>query len=153
MLDKEQIDNWNKDQLTMFEYWTPEDEAQFNDHAGKTPMQMVKEHTKASKQTPTAFLSMLLVEEEYFEWDEESSLYFDRDRYKPEAELKELADLVYVCFKRAECMGWDLDEALRRVHENNMGRMYQPDGTVKFREDGKVLKNPDYPKVDLKDLV
>ena len=53
----------------------------------------------------------------------------------------------------ANTRGWDLDEAVRRVHDNNMGRMYQPDGTIKRREDGKIIKNKDYPKVKLEDLV
>ena len=34
--------------------------------------------------------------------------------------LKELADLVYVCYQYAENLGWDLDEALDRVHNSNM---------------------------------
>lgn len=67
--------------------------------------------------------------------------------------LKEMADLVYVLYGMAVAYGWDLDEAVRRVHRNNMGRMYQPDGTIRRRDDGKILKNKDYPKVDLKDLV
>lgn len=67
--------------------------------------------------------------------------------------LKELADLVYVTYGYAATFGMDLDEALKRVHENNMGRMYQDDGTIKRREDGKIIKNPSYPKVDLSDLV
>jgi len=46
-----------------------------------------------------------------------------------------------------------LDEAVRRVHENNVGRCVQPDGTVKRREDNKILKNKDFPKVDLSDLL
>ena len=33
--------------------------------------------------------------------------------------LKELADLVYVCFQYAENMEWDLEEALDRVHKSN----------------------------------
>lgn len=44
-------------------------------------------------------------------------------------------------------------EAFTRVHKNNMGRVFQSDGTIKRREDGKILKNPDYPKVVLKDLI
>jgi len=71
----------------------------------------------------------------------------------PEQILKELADLVYVCFGYAVTYGWDLNEAIDRIHKNNVGRMKQPDGTIKYREDGKVLKNPHYPKVDLSDLV
>jgi predicted HAD superfamily Cof-like phosphohydrolase len=67
--------------------------------------------------------------------------------------LKELSDLVYVVFGLANAKGWDLMEAVRRVHANNMGRCMQPDGSVKRREDGKIIKNKDYPAVDLSDLV
>jgi hypothetical protein len=48
---------------------------------------------------------------------------------------------------------WDLDEAVRRVHQNNVGRCVQPDGTVHRRVDGKIIKNDGYPKVTLEDLV
>ena len=40
-----------------------------------------------------------------------------------ENELKELADLVYVCFQYAENMEWDLEEALDRVHKSNMSKL------------------------------
>jgi len=53
----------------------------------------------------------------------------------------------------ANARGWNLDEALYRVHSNNLGRMYQPDGSIKGREDGKIVKNKAYPKPDLSDLV
>jgi len=86
-----------------------------------------------------------------FEWEEE----IDRpdDDKSPQKELKELADLVYVIYGYANARGWNLDEALCRVHSNNLGRMYQPDGSIKRREDGKIEKNKAYPKVDLSDLV
>lgn len=44
-------------------------------------------------------------------------------------------------------------EGLKRVHKNNLGRCYQDDGTIQRRDDGKIIKNPNYPKVDLSDLV
>ena len=37
--------------------------------------------------------------------------------------LKELADLVYVCYQYAENLGWDLDAALDRVHESNLSKL------------------------------
>jgi predicted HAD superfamily Cof-like phosphohydrolase len=67
--------------------------------------------------------------------------------------LKELSDLVYVIYGYAAFRGWDLDEAVCRVHENNMERCVWPDGTIRKRDDGKVMKNPDAPKVQLSDLV
>jgi len=128
------------EQLTMFEYWEPSE-----DPRSKTPMEMVKEYQKVSGQKPDPYLYVSLIGEEYSEW-----YYADQD---PEEELKELADIVYVIYGYANACGWDLDQALWRVHDNNMGRMYQPDGTIKRRADGKIVKNPNYPKVSLEDLV
>ena len=66
--------------------------------------------------------------------------------------LKELADLVYVCYQYAENLGWDLDEALNRVHRSNMSKLGE-DGEPVYREDGKVLKGPNYQPPNLSDLV
>lgn len=66
--------------------------------------------------------------------------------------LKELADLVYVCYQYAENLGWDLDEALNRVHRSNMSKLGE-DGEPIYREDGKVLKGPNYEPPNLSDLV
>ena len=66
--------------------------------------------------------------------------------------LKELADLVYVCYQYAENLGWDLDEALYRVHQSNMSKLSE-DGKPIYREDGKVLKGPNYQPPNLSDLV
>jgi len=116
-----------------------------------TPAEMVEEFATTAKQPPSKVMSINLVWEEACEWYDE---VLDAEGYHhPVAELKELADLVYVAYGRARAMGYDLEEAIARVHKNNMGRMKQPDGTIQFREDGKVMKNKDYPKVDLSDLV
>ena len=69
-----------------------------------------------------------------------------------EACLKELADLVYVCAQYAENMDWDLEQALRRVHRSNMSKLGE-DGKPVKREDGKVLKGPNYQPPDLSDLI
>jgi len=66
--------------------------------------------------------------------------------------LKELADLVYVCYQYAENLGWDLDEALNRVHLSNMSKLGE-DGQPIRRKDGKVLKGPNYQPPTLTDLV
>jgi len=66
--------------------------------------------------------------------------------------LKELTDVLYVVYQYAECRGWDIDEAYRRVHHSNMSKI-GPDGRVLYREDGKVLKGPNYRPPDLRDLV
>lgn len=69
-----------------------------------------------------------------------------------EAVLKELADLVYVCYQFAENLEWDLDTAMVRVHESNMSKL-GPDGHPIRRADGKVLKGPNYKPPVLSDLV
>ena len=66
--------------------------------------------------------------------------------------LKELADLVYVCYQYSENLGWDLDEALNRVHQSNMSKLGE-DGQPIRREDGKVLKGPNYKPPILTDIV
>ena len=66
--------------------------------------------------------------------------------------LKELADLIYVCYQYAENMGWLLDEALDRVHLSNMSKLDE-EGKPVYREDGKVLKGPNYKPPTLTDLV
>ena len=122
-------------------------------------MEMVKEFAKTMGQEPNALLSESLVDEEYEEWSFETNLQSGEvakhyaQKYDPTKELKELSDLVYVIYGYANVRGWDLDEAVRRVHENNIGRCIQPDGSIKRREDGKILKNKDFPKVELGDLV
>ena len=66
--------------------------------------------------------------------------------------MKEACDLVYVVLGMFVEFGWDFDEAFSRVHESNMSKLGE-DGKPIYREDGKVLKGPDYKKADLSDLV
>ena len=87
-----------------------------------------------------------LIREEFNEFA--TSAQFDTD----EETLKELADLVYVCFQYAENLEWDLLEALRRVHASNMSKLGK-DGKPLRRADGKVLKGPNYKPPVLTDLV
>lgn len=66
--------------------------------------------------------------------------------------LKELADLQYVLSGMAVAFGLPLDVAFNRVHQSNMSKL-GPDGKAVYREDGKVLKGPNYKLPDLEDLV
>ena len=93
-----------------------------------------------------------LIVEEFKEFLEaEGMLFRNNDEFPAEA-LKELADLVYVCYQYAENMGWFLDEALDRVHASNMSKLGE-DGLPVYREDGKVLKGPNYKPPTLTDLI
>ena len=93
-----------------------------------------------------------LITEEYMEFIEaEMMLFRNTDKYKEEA-LKELADLVYVCYQYAVNMGWDLDRALKLVHKSNLSKLDE-DGHPIRRDDGKILKGPNYKKPNLHSLI
>ena len=85
--------------------------------------------------------------------DEEWSEFHEAYHFKDQSEqLKELADLVYVAYQMAASQDWDLDEAMRRVHESNMSKLGE-DGKPIYRADGKVLKGPNYKPPYLNDLI
>ena len=85
--------------------------------------------------------------------DEEWSEFHQAYHFEPEYDqLKELADLVYVCYQYAASQDWDLDEAMKRVHESNMSKLDEY-GKPIYRPDGKVLKGPNYAPPHLEDLV
>tara|TARA_Y100001963_G_scaffold34817_1_gene48569 strand:- start:13 stop:423 length:411 start_codon:yes stop_codon:yes gene_type:complete len=93
-----------------------------------------------------------LIIEEFKEFLEAEGMLF-RDNPKLHANcLKELSDLVYVCYQYAANMGWDLDKAMHLVHESNMSKLDEY-GKPIFREDGKVLKGPHYKPPNLEELV
>ena len=92
-----------------------------------------------------------LIVEEFKEFLEAEGFLFMHGKNHQEHALKELADLVYVCYQYAENMGWFLDEALHRVHQSNLSKLGE-DGEPIYREDGKVLKGPNYAPPSLEDL-
>lgn len=68
-----------------------------------------------------------------------------------EEALKELADVAYVAYQLAAACGWDLDEALNRVHESNMSKL--ENGAPVKNAEGKVMKGKNYKPPSLIDLV
>jgi len=123
-----------------------------NTYLGKTPLDMVRHFSRTyqqsmghpwSKGSLKDCLRTVLIKEEYAEVLEAT---------EADEILKELADLVYVVYGFAATFGWDLDEAVRRVHASNMSKLGD-DGQPIYREDGKVLKGPNYEPPNLEDLV
>lgn len=94
-------------------------------------------------------LQFTLIEEEFSEFRDEYEIELDGG--SKENQLKELADLVFVCYQYAAARGWNLDVAMRRVLESNMSKLV--DGKPLRREDGKVLKGPNYQPPVLDDLI
>ena len=100
-------------------------------------------HLENSRARPKNSYQKNLIVEEFKEFLEADGFLFKHGNNVQEECLKELADLVYVCYQYAENMRWDLDEALNRVHISNMSKLGE-DGEPIYREDGKVLKGPNY---------
>lgn len=128
-----------------------------------TPLEMVREFHKIMEQPvdqefndpfrrdfddidPLISLRYKLIEEEF----EELSYATGEDLSNL---LKELADMVYVIYGYAATFGWDLDEAVRRVHLSNLSKLDPITGEPIRRDDGKVMKGEGYKEPDLGDLV
>lgn len=138
-----------------FEYFVEDQGVELRDpdtYLCKSPLDMVKQFANVyghsldhfwQKDSRKDLLRLVLVKEEYGEVLEAETA---------ENLLKELADLVYVAYGYAATFGWDLDEALRRVHASNMSKLGD-DGKPIYRDDGKVLKGPNYEPPNLEDLV
>lgn len=59
-----------------------------------------------------------------------------------------LGDLVYVIYGFALEMGYDLRAVIKEIHASNMTKLGE-DGKPIYREDGKVLKGPNYVKPNI----
>lgn len=97
-------------------------------------------------------LRLKLIEEEFNEvfdefYDKEGDIKNERAINKRQV-AKEFADLLYVIYGAADCLGIPLDTAFREVHRSNMSK-FGPDGKAIRREDGKVLKGPNYSPADM----
>ena len=63
-----------------------------------------------------------------------------------------LTDLLYVVYGAGHAFGLNLDETFNEVHRSNMSKLGE-DGKPIYREDGKVLKGPNYSPPDLKKVL
>ena len=96
-----------------------------------------------------------LIREEFEEVEEE---IFDIKWYAPDEKevwqkrpedvnrpqlTKELADLLYVVYGTAVTFNLPLQEVFEEVHKSNMSKLGD-DGRPIYREDGKVMKGPNY---------
>lgn len=84
-----------------------------------------------------AMLREKLMDEEFREWQ------YEANGGDLNALAKELADLLYVVYGTAAEYGIDIDAVFAQVHESNMSKLGD-DGKPVRREDGKVLKGPNY---------
>ena len=128
-----------------------------NSNTPSTLQQQAKEFRKSyripnSKTVSQRSVQKELIIEEFKEFLSAEGMLFRHNPAFHTDTLKELADLVYVCYQYAENMDWDLDEAMNRVHQSNMSKLSE-DGEPILRDDGKVLKGPNYKPPTLTDLI
>ena len=135
----------------MSEKYTPTSSAQ----GAPSPMELVQEFHRTYSMPIRSFddptlsyerlgMRMSLIAEEFAELM--GAVYGKRARAIIEAATAEadaLGDLVYVIYGMAIESGMDLDSVLAEVQASNLSKL-MPDGSVKLREDGKVLKGPNF---------
>ena len=99
-------------------------------------------------------LRLKLIQEEYRELCAELlSMQGDHNNKDKQANvLKEVCDCIYVLVGFMEKLGYDTDEAFKRVHESNMSKT-NLEGKAEYREDGKLIKGDNYKPPVLIDLV
>jgi predicted HAD superfamily Cof-like phosphohydrolase len=61
---------------------------------------------------------------------------------------KEIADNIYVLLGTAVALGLPIVEVFNATHESNMSKLGE-DGKPIYREDGKVLKGPNYKPAEI----
>ncbi len=98
--------------------------------------------TTPSLLTDRLSLRLGLIEEEWLELAEavESQSLIET--------LDALGDMVYVIYGMAIEMGVNLSEVLDEIQRSNMSKLGH-DGNPIYREDGKVLKGPNYTPPDI----
>lgn len=63
-----------------------------------------------------------------------------------------LTDILYVTYGAGHAFGIDLDDCFQEVHSSNMSKLGE-DGRPVHREDGKVMKGPNYFEPDLERIL
>ncbi len=94
----------------------------------------------------TRMLRLDLIEEEYNELE---TAIHEKDMV---GVADALTDLLYVIYGAGHAFGLDLDVCFNEVHRSNMSKLGE-DGRPIYREDGKVLKGPDYFEPNLEELI
>lgn len=59
-----------------------------------------------------------------------------------------LTDILYVVYGAGHTIGVDLDATFEEVHNSNMSKLDE-NGNPIYREDGKIMKGPNYFRPDL----
>ena len=103
--------------------------------------------------TKTEFPEKKIVKLRYDLINEELEELQDAIKDKNMLEIADaLTDILYVTYGAGHAFGIDLDECFKEVHRSNMSKLSE-DGKPMYRDDGKVLKGPNFSEPDLKGIV
>ena len=83
------------------------------------------------------------------EWKELGEAWIGEDLV---AYVDAVCDLIYVLAGSLVSFGVDLDKCFAEVHRSNMSKLGE-DGKPIVREDGKILKGPNYTPPDLRSII
>lgn len=111
------------------------------------PMDAVKEFHYTYDIPVAEEPTLLELERRRLRWDLLDEELNELDEAEREGDLVEiadaLADMVYIIYGTAAEYGIPLDRVFDEVHRSNMSKLGD-DGEPIYREDGKVLKGPNY---------
>jgi len=117
----------------------------------KTREDYVQEFVDANPKELAEKTAWVCFDEETDEMYEAGTAYMMNPSVETRAEfIKEMADVQYTLSQLAVRYQVNLEEAFRRVSENNMTKVV--DGVIKYRHDGKILKPDNYVKADMSGL-
>ena len=116
--------------------------------------QDVKTSPVSTVENKLVHLRMDLIKEEAVELEEEfiSILKTNDNPLKLRDLAKELTDLLYVVYGAGHAFGIDLDKCFEEVHNSNLSKLGS-DGRPVYRDDGKVVKGPNYMAPDMRKII
>ncbi len=79
------------------------------------------------------------------EFNELTKAYEEGDQLE---QLDALCDIIVTCVGKAYLNGWDIVGAMQEVNRSNFSKF--ENGKPIFREDGKIMKGPDFTLPELK---
>lgn len=128
--------------------------------SGESNFEKVKQWCEDFEASKKPYLWMSLVVEEFKETLEAFGLKNIQVTYDANvatemdkvALLDGICDLLWVTYGLGHSFRWNVDEAFEEVNRSNQSKKW-PDGTVHKREDGKILKGPNFSEPRLKKFV
>lgn len=121
--------------------------------------QLLKSMVSPMKSVQMALAELLAVTEErmpdkkdgYTKYIQEEFNEFIAEKDGTPEQAKELGDLLWVVIQKANKQGYDLGKILQMLVDEYSSKFYDENGKFNpiYREDGKLLKNKGFKKLDL----